>query len=400
MDQKIASSSLPPRKAEVTPFPARPEGEAPASAPPGAAKPAPANPVTAAPAKPKSGLRRLLLGAVVLVALGYGGSVAKDYWDNGRFMVHTDDAYLQADMSIVAPRVSGYIQKIAVAENQQVKAGDLLMQLDDGDYQNAVSSAQSKVATQIQSVERIKAQVAAAQASVAQAAAVKLSVDAGLRNAQSKNDRITQLAQSSVANQAQKDDATAALEQAKAAVAGAVAQIATANANVAVLQAQQAEAQSVMASLSLDVEQAKRNLDRTVLRAPVDGVVANLAVRAGDLVQPGSRLAAVVPSNAIYIEANYKETQLADIAPGSKVRVTIDALKGQTFDATVASLAPATGSQFSLLPAENATGNFTKVVQRVPVRIEVPEALRNSGLLRAGLSVVVDIDSRSTPKGQ
>ncbi len=398
MDQKPASAALPPRNAEVAQFPVRPDGDMPAQ---------PVTPMTAAPVaapapavKPKSNVRRLVLGAVVLVALGYGGSVARDYWTVGRFMVHTDDAYLKADINIVAPRVSGYISKIAVTENQKVKAGDLLMLLDDGDFQNAVSSTQSKVATQVQTVARIKAQVTAAQASVAQAEAVKLSADAGLLNAQSKNDRITRLAQSSVAAQSAQDDAAATLQQAKAAVAGSVAQIAAANANVAVLQAEEAEAQSTMASLMLDVEQAKRNLDRTLLRAPVDGVVANLAVQAGDLVQPGSRVAAVVPVDTIYVEANYKETQMAEIAPGSKVKVTIDALKGQSFEATVSSLAPATGSQFSLLPAENATGNFTKVVQRVPVRIELPEDLRKSGLLRAGLSVVVDIDSRTTPKGQ
>ena len=237
-------------------------------------------------------------------------------------------------------------------------------------------------------------------ASVAEAEAQKVAADAGLKNAQTKNDRTAALMQSSVATQSAVDDAVAALDQARAAVTGAAAAITAAEANVTVLQAQQAEAQSALASLSLAVDQAQRNLDRTVLRAPVDGTVANVAVREGDLVSPGQKIAAIVPTDAIYVEANFKETQLPDIAPGASVSVTIDALPGQTFTGTVASVAPATGSEFSLLPAQNATGNFTKVVQRVPVRIELPKALLDSGRLRSGLSAVVQVDSRTLPEGK
>lgn len=382
------------RDAEVKPFPARPEAEAPA---PVQTPAAPGPVAAAAPSAKKGGRRRLILGAAAIVALGFGGYEGYNYWTVGRFMVSTDDAYLKADITAIAPKVQGYIQEVAVKENQKVKAGDLIMRLDDGDYTNALKTAQSQVATQEVTIKRIGAQVGAAQASVAEAEAQKLSAEAGLKNAQIKFDRAETLVKTAAGSQATADDAQAALDQAKAAVTGADAAITAAQANVTVLQAQQAEAQSTLASLKLAVDQAQRNLDRTVLRAPVDGTVANLAVHEGDLVSPGQKLAAVVPTDAIYVEANYKETQLPGILPGEKVQVTIDALPDQTFTGTVASLAPATGSEFSLLPPQNATGNFTKVVQRVPVRISLPKDLLESGKLHAGLSAVVDVDSRTRP---
>ena len=193
------------------------------------------------------------------------------------------------------------------------------------------------------------------------------------------------------------DDADAALASANAKLSGADAEIAAAKANVGVLEAQYNEAQSKMRTLQLDVDQARRNLDQTVLRAPYDGIVGNRSVERGDLVSPGQKLAAIVPVHSLYVEANLKETQLAGVVPGEKVKVAIDALGGKTVEGTVASLSPASGSVFSLLPAENATGNFTKVVQRVPVRIDLPDSVLESGKLRAGLSVVVDIDTRTAP---
>ena len=221
------------RDAEVKPFPARTEAEAPAAAPP----------------KKSGSKKRLILGAVAVVALGLLGNMGYDYWTVGRFMVSTDDAYLKADITTVSPQVTGYVKQIAVAENQKVKAGDLLFKLDDADYLTALKTAQSQVTTQEVTIKRIAAQVEAAQAAVAEAQAQKVSADAGLKNAQTKNDRTQQLAQSSVAAQSAVDDAVAALDQARAAVTGAAAAITAAQANVTVLQAQQAEAESGLASL-------------------------------------------------------------------------------------------------------------------------------------------------------
>lgn len=377
------------RDSEIKRFPARPDSEAPAPSSPKAE--------TGEAAPKKGGRKRLILGAVALIALGFAANEGYYMWTTGRFLVSTDDAYLKADITAIAPKVQGYVQKIAVTENQKVKAGDLLMKLDDGDYTNAVKTAESRVETQKVTIKRIEAQIEAGQASVEQARAQKLSAEAGLKNAQTKFDRTESLTKSSVAAQSALDDAQAALDQAHASVTGANAAIAAAEANVSVLRAQEAEAKSQLDSLQLAVDQAKRNLARTVLRAPVDGTVANLSVHEGDLVSPGQKIAAVVPTDAIYIEANYKETQLPGIHPGETATVTIDALPDQTFTGTVASLAPATGSQFSLLPPQNATGNFTKVVQRVPVRIRLPKELLESGRLQAGLSAVVNVDSRTRP---
>jgi len=352
----------------------------------------------AASGRRRGGPKRLILGAVIAAILAAGGYEGYRYWTVGRFMVSTDDAYLQADITAIAPRVQGYVKSIAVSENQAVKAGDLLLTLEDSDYRNALATAQTQVATQEATIRRITAQVTAAEAAVDQARAQKAAAEAALTNAKSHLERVRALTKSSVAAQAQLDDASMAHDQAIAAVTGADAQIEAARANVAVLQAQLAEAKSQLATLRVAVEQARRDLDRTVLRAPVAGTVGNLAVRVGDLVSPGQKLAAVVPVNGIYVEANYKETQLGGIAPGASAQVTIDTLPGRTFEGRVASIAPATGAQFSLLPPENATGNFTKVVQRVPVRISLPPEAYQTGALRAGLSAVVDVDSRTSPR--
>ena len=223
--------------------------------------------------------------------------------------------------------------------------------------------------------------------------------EAQLRTATTNAERVRNLADQGVAPQAQLDQANEALDTATAGVAQARAAVASAEAQVDVLTAERAEAEGTRRELELAVEQAQRNLDLTVLRAPADGTVANLTIESGDLVTPGARLAALVPDEGLYIEANYKETQLAGIVPGETVHVTFDALPDQEFEGIVASTAPATGSVFSLLPADNATGNFTKVVQRVPVRIELPEEALATGQLRAGLSAVVAVDRRTAPDG-
>jgi membrane fusion protein (multidrug efflux system) len=221
--------------------------------------------------------------------------------------------------------------------------------------------------------------------------------DAQLLSAMSNAERIRSLAAANLVAQAQLDTATEGQDTALANLASARAAVLSAEAQIAVLQAQRAEAAGARHELELAVLQARRNLDLTVLRAPADGVIANQNIEIGDLVAPGARLAALVPDFGFYIEANYKETQWDAIVPGARVEITIDALPGQVFEGVVASTAPATGSVFSLLPANNATGNFTKIVQRVPVRIALPSAALDSGRLRAGLSAVVAVDRRRAP---
>lgn len=358
----------------------------------------PAESPVQAPVKNKRSVRSFLLPIVGLALLGGAAWYGYDYWIDGRFMVSTDDAYVQADMAFVSPKISGYVGTVPVTENDHVKAGQPLVLMDDGDYKIALAQTEAQIATQNKTLERIQAQTEAAKAALQQAEAQKVSTIAAATNAGRAKDRAAQLLKTKVGTQAQLDDTQTALDQANASVTGADAQIASAKANIGVLEAQYAEAQSTVKSLELARDKAARDLSFTVLRAPYDGVVGNLSVQPGDMISPGQKLAVVVPMDKLYIVANFKETQLARIVPGEKVRISVDALSGEEdFEGTVASLAPASGAVFSLLPPENATGNFTKVVQRVPVRIEVPEDVLKSGKLRAGLSVVADVDSRTAP---
>jgi membrane fusion protein (multidrug efflux system) len=230
-----------------------------------------------------------------------------------------------------------------------------------------------------------------------QAEAQKTAALAAQHNAQLVQQRASSLTAKAVGTQSDLDAANAALDQADAAVTTADAAIASANANVSVLEGQRAEAASTLKTDQLALDKANRDLSFTVLRAPYDGVVGNFAVQVGDYVSPGVKLMAVVPSSKLYIDANFKETQLARLVPGERVLIHVDAEDNDPIVGTIQSLAPASGSVFSLLPAENATGNFTKVVQRVPVRIALPEDALASGKLRAGLSVVVDADTRTIP---
>ncbi|WFP76875.1 HlyD family secretion protein [Mesorhizobium sp. WSM4906] len=388
-------SSNAPATAEVRNFPnakVQPSTEAPEVP----LQPTPVAPVEA-PAKKKRSVRSFLLPIIGLALLGAGSWYGYNYWADGRFMISTDDAYVQADMSFVSPKISGYVDKVLVSENQRVKAGDPLFVIDDGDYKIAVAQAEAQIATLAKTLDRIDAQTKAAQASLAQAQAQKIADQAAADNAARAQDRAAQLLKTHVGTQAQLDDAQTALDQAKAALAGADAQITAAQANIGVLEAQRAEQASTLASLQLTRDKAQRDLSFTVLKAPYDGVVGNRSVEQGDLVSPGQKLAVVVPMDKLYIVGNFKETQLGRLVPGEKVRITVDAIDGQTFEGTVSSLAPASGAVFSLLPPENATGNFTKVVQRVPVRIDVPADVLKTGKLRAGLSVIVAADSRTAP---
>ncbi|RWE05440.1 MAG: HlyD family secretion protein, partial [Mesorhizobium sp.] len=385
-------SSNAPATAEVRTFPnakVQPSTEAP-EIPVQPAAPV-AAPAGEAPAKKKRSVRSFLLPVIGLALLGAGSYYGYNYWTDGRFMISTDDAYVQADMSFVSPKISGYIDKVLVSENQQVKAGDPLFVIDNGDYRIAVAQAEAQIATLAKTLDRIDAQTKAAQASLSQAEAQKVADQAAADNAGRAQVRAAQLLKTHVGTQAQLDDAQTALDQAKAALVGADAQIAAAQANIGVLKAQRAESASTLASLQLTRDKAQRDLSFTVLKAPYDGVVGNRSVEQGDLVSPGQKLAVVVPMDKLYIVGNFKETQLGRMVPGEKVRITVDAIDGQSFEGTVSSLAPASGAVFSLLPPENATGNFTKVVQRVPVRIDVPADVLKTGKLRAGLSVVVAV---------
>ena len=375
--------------------------EAPVTTPEAPVAPVPANdaaPKAAAPAKKRS-RRPLVFAGIGVIALLAGGYYGYDWFTTGRYMVSTDDAYVGGDIATISSKLSGYVGTVNVVANQTVKAGDPLITLDDGDYKIARDQAQAQIDTAHLTLNRIDAQITGAEASLAQAKAQKLALVAAQKNTQLAQQRAESLAKTSVASQADLDKANAGLDQANAQVVAGDAQIALAQSQIDVLKGQRAEAEGQLKSLGLALDKANRDLSFTVLRAPYDGVVGNLAVQTGDLVAAGGRLASLVPTDALYVDANCKETQLSKLVPGEQVTIRVDAMDGAPIKGTVESLAPASGSVFSLLPAENATGNFTKVVQRVPVRIALPADVLASGKLKAGLSVVVEADTRTAPKG-
>jgi membrane fusion protein, multidrug efflux system len=379
---------------------AGPDGKAPEEpAGQGAAAPDPEPAAVREPTpapKPKGRIaKRLILFAVLAGGLAFGGYEGVQWWNTGRFMVSTDDAYVQADITILSAKVSGYVSSLGVSNNQSVKAGDLIAKIDEGDYRLALQSAKDKLATQQSSIERIGKQIDAARASVAQADAEISAAQADAERAEADYARQLQLSRSDYTSKATLENAKAARDRAEASVKSAQAAFAAAEANVDVLAAQQTEGQRVAAELQTAVDKAARDLSFTEIRAPVDGVIGNKAVEVGTFVQPGARLAALVPLTSVHVDANFKETQLASLKAGQKVHIEVDAFPDTDIVGTVESVSPASGSVFSLLPPENATGNFTKIVQRVPVRVTVDQDVAQKELLRPGLSVVVSVDTRT-----
>lgn len=346
----------------------------------------------------KSNKKKHILSILaLLIALG-GAFVGYRYFTEWRFLISTDDAYVQGDIPSIAPKISGYIDELNVVANQQVKEGDVLFTLDDGDYTLALADADAKLATQKQTLLRIKAQIEAARTSLDEAEASREAAIPVKTNAELTLNRARALQESQSVAQSIVDNAKSALDQAVANVNRTEAQISAAKANITVLQAEYAENESATKSLEVQRDKAQRDLEFTKIRAPIDGIVGNISGQKGDFVVNGQRLAALVPIKALYIDANYKETQIPQIFGGETAYITIDGFEGGSFEGKVLSLAPASGAVFSILPPQNATGNFTKIVQRVPVRISIPEDMLATGRIRAGMSVYVSIDKRTKPE--
>jgi membrane fusion protein, multidrug efflux system len=362
---------------------------------------APGAPVTEQPAAPsatasaaKPGRRKFVmigvLGLLALAAIGYGVY----FVFVGRFYVSTDNAYVRANNTTLGARVSGHVAAILPADNSTVRSGDVIFRIDDGDYRIAVEAARSKIATQQATIDRIGHQVTALESAVEQAKAQLASSEAALKRAGLDFDRQQTLSTKGFASRAAFEVSEASRDQGIAAVKSARAAYDAARDNVEVTKAQQAEARAQLAELQTQLAKAERDLAFTSVRAPVDGTFSNRLVNAGDFIQAGQRLANVVPLNDVFIDANYKETQLKRIRPGQPVNISVDAYGHRKFAGVVDSISPAAGSVFTLLPPDNATGNFTKIVQRLPVRIRVPKDVAKQNLLRAGMSVYTTVDTR------
>jgi membrane fusion protein (multidrug efflux system) len=339
--------------------------------------------------------RPLLLAGAAIVAIAALGDFGRNYWTTGRFEVSTDDAYVQADTTVIAPKVGGYLAQVLVTDNQTVKAGQPLARIDDRDYAVAVEQAQADVAAARADIDNVAASIDEQQAVIAQARSSVAVDQAALAFTRQDNDRYVSLARTGAGSVQSEQQAVSKLQIAQSTMQRDSSAVLAAERRTAMLRAQLAKAGAVLAHDRAVLDQATLNLGYTTIVAPVDGVVGNRTLRAGQFVQAGTQLMAVVPVNGVYVVANYKETQLTDVRPGQKVSVDVDMFPGTTVAGHVDSIAPASGQEFALLPPDNATGNFTKIVQRIPVKITLDAGDKLAGLLRPGMSVTPVVDTKA-----
>ncbi|MDD3446691.1 MAG: HlyD family secretion protein [Zavarzinia sp.] len=332
-----------------------------------------------------------LMGVFALFALGFAGWLYLT-----RHLVSTDDAYVHADIAPISTRVQGLVAQVAVTDNQMVRAGDVLLRIDDSTYRATVEAARASVDSAAADVDTLSRQIEQQALRITVAEADEASARAEAERTTLDLARMSKLATSDYASRQKLDTAKADDAKAQAALARATANIGVAKADRSILEAKLVEARAALERARAQLALAEEDLKDTVIRAPVAGVVGNRGVVAGQYARPGAILLSVVPVQDLWIEANFKETQLAAMGPGQPVDISIDALPGVTLHGTVESLSPASGALFSLLPPENASGNFTKVVQRVPVKIRL-DAGENPSRLVPGLSVVVTVDTSVEP---
>jgi membrane fusion protein (multidrug efflux system) len=344
---------------------------------------------------PRRWLRGVLLGAGAVLLVAGAGTYGHHYWTVGRFEESTDDAYVKADSTIVAPKVSGYLREVLVADNQAVRAGQSLAQIDERDYAVGLQQAKANVVAAIAAIDNIKAGADQQKAVIDQARATVVLDKANLTFAEQENDRYIDLAQRGAGSLQNAQSAVSKLTIAKGTLQRDTAAVSAAEKQIGLLAAQQAKAEADLAHDAAAETQARLNVGYTTIVAPVDGVVGNRTLRVGQYVQAGTALMSVVPLNAVYVVANYKETQLTDVRAGQPATVEVDTFPGRSIKGIVDSIAPASGQEFALLPPDNATGNFTKIVQRVPVKIRIAPDDPLLGLLRPGMSVVPTIDTKT-----
>ena len=338
--------------------------------------------------------KQLLLAALALLITAGAAGFGHYWWTTGRFIESTDDAYVGGNVTALAPHVPGFVSQILVADNQHVKAGDLLITLDDRDYKAALAHAQAVVARQNATLANQRAQYALQQSMIEQADANLNAARAAATFAEQEATRYRVLAATTYGSVQNDQKASAADRHAQADVAASEATLAAAKQKLTVIDTQIAETQADLAQAEADLNTAQLNLGYTEIRSPIDGYVGDRGAQVGAYVTTGTDLLSIVPAHGLWVDANFKEDQLAHMRADQKVTIVADVLPGRTFEGRVESLAPATGSVFSVIPPENATGNFTKIVQRVPVRIAIEDGAGTLGQLRPGLSVIATIDTR------
>jgi membrane fusion protein (multidrug efflux system) len=343
----------------------------------------------------RQAIRRAVLALGLAVGVAGAAGFGYGYLTTGRYLESTDDAYVKADSTIISPKVSGYIADVLVGDNQPVNAGEVLAHIDDRDFRTALAQAHADVAGAEAAVRNLDAQVALQQPVIAQQTADVAAAEANLKFAQEEQARYDGLMKtgSGTIQRAQQTDA--ALREKTAQLQHGQSALLAAERKVDVLTTDRAKAVAQLDRARAVEAQAALNLSYTQITAPVDGTVGARSLRVGQFVQAGTQLMAVVPLDAVYVVANFKETQLTHVRNGQPVEIRIDSFHGTRLKGHIDSLSPASGLEFALLPPDNATGNFTKIVQRVPVKIVLDDHSL-TGLLRPGMSAEPTVDTKAT----
>jgi membrane fusion protein (multidrug efflux system) len=354
---------------------------------------------TAAKTRPRLSFKRFGLLALsctlAFATAGYGYY----WWTVDRFFQSTDDSYVGGDVTPISPHIAGFVAEILVKDNERVHAGQLLVRLDDRDVRAAADHAQAVLEQRSATLASLRAKYELQQSTIRQASADLDAKSAQAVFAKVDADRYRTLALSNYGSRQDAERTSALDAQAKAAVAAAQAALAAAKQQLTVLDADIAQAAGAVAQARADLETARLNVSYAEIRAAVDGYVGNRAARVGAYVSQGAYLLTIVPSKGLWVDANFKEDQLARMKTGQAATIVADTLPGHVFHGRLLSLAPATGAVFSVIPPENATGNFTKIVQRVAVRIALDDNDSNLGMIRPGLSTIATVDTRSRSGG-
>jgi len=335
-------------------------------------------------------------GVVLVVVLIFGIG----WWTHGRFVQGTDDAYLQSDLVAVAPKIQGYVEQVYVRDNQAVVAGQPLLKIDGSAYQASLAQEVGAADAERASITAAKSQIAQQQEAVAQAQAQLAGAKTALAYSAGEAERYKTLSAQGVETREKAAQAENTYNQAVATAHADEAAVRQAQRDIDTLNAQVGQSQARLAGAQAQVDAAKLNLSDALIRASINGRIGDKTVQVGQFVQAGTRLMSVVPLQGLYLVANFKETQLGRMRIGQPAKVKIDALGDHKIDAVVDSFSPGTGATFALLPPQNATGNFTKVVQRVPVRLRLLASDDDKGRLLAGLSATVSVDTSAPAKAR
>lgn len=344
-------------------------------------------------------MRRPALIAAAVLAVGMIGYYGFTYFTHGQFIESTDDAYIKADTAAIAPRINGYVAKVMVADNQTVAAGDVLLAIDDSDFKARLDQAKAATAAKQAALDGIAVKLTL-EGKLIEAAQAKLDAAiADQKRASADLARARELRASGSGSKQALDQAQADSSKADAAVASASAAFEAEREQLSVIESTRAQLQADLDAAKAAEKLAALDLEHTLIRAPFAGVVGAKTVQDGQYVRAGGQVMAVVRLPDVYVVANFKETQASEMRRGQTVDISVDAFPDMELTGKIDSFSPATGSEFSLLPPENATGNFTKIVQRLPVKVVVTGEAAALAMLRPGMSVKVEVDTRGEGDG-